>query len=243
MKLRLIKFFKDLLLFTGLLRLLSPFNNLFLFIRNFNELKKWINKNNGPLLINDYYVSKRDYKRRFNLYKAVSNHYQLHQQEIFYLEFGVASGESFYWWLQQNSNPDSRFRGFDTFEGLPEDWGGYKKGDMSFQSTDVTSRDSRAGFVKGIFQDTLHQFIKDNETLLEKKQKLIHLDADLFSSTIFVLSQLYPFLKKGDIILFDEFNVANHEFFAYKIFTESFYVKMKLVGAQNNFYQTAFIVE
>ena len=69
------------------------------------------------------------------------------------------------------------------------------------------------------------------------------MDADLFSSTIFVLSQLYPFLNKGDIILFDEFNVANHEFFAYKIFTESFYVKMKLVGAQNNFYQTAFVVD
>jgi O-methyltransferase len=243
MKLRLIKFFKDFLLFTGILRVLSPFNNLFLFIRNFNELKKWINKNNDSLLINDYYAFKRDYKKRINLFKTITEHYRLDQKDILYLEFGVASGESFFWWLQNNSNKDSTFFGFDTFEGLPEDWGGYKKGEMSFAASDVKSKDVRAEFVKGTFQETLHGFVQHHEILLSNKQKLIHLDADLFSSTIFVLSQLYPFLKKGDIILFDEFNVANHEFFAYKIFTESFYVKMKLIGAQNNFYQTAFIVE
>ena len=65
------------------------------------------------------------------------------------------------------------------------------------------------------------------ETCFETRPKIIHLDADLFSSTIFVLSQLYPYLKKGDIIFFDEFNVANHEFLAFKIFTESFYVKLR----------------
>ena len=243
MKLRLIKFFKDLLLFTGILRILSPLNNLFLFIRNFNELKRWINKNNGSLLINDYYVFKRDYEKRFNLYNAISDHYHLDQKEILYLEFGVASGSSFFWWLQKNANPGSTFCGFDTFEGLPENWGGFKKGDMSHALADLKLNDSRAAFIKGTFQQTLHSFVRNHENELSNKSKLIHLDADLFSSTIFVLSQLYPFLNKGDIILFDEFNVANHEFFAYKIFTESFYVKMKLIGAQNNFYQTAFIVE
>ena len=100
----------------------------------------------------------------------------------------------------------------------------------------------RAEFIRGIFQDSLHPFIESNKTILRTKAKLIHLDADLFSSTIFVLSQLYPYLKKGDIIFFDEFNVANHEFLAFKIFTESFYVKLRPIGAVNNFYQTAFMV-
>ena len=243
MKLRIIKFFKDFLLFTGLLRILSPFNNLFLFIRNFNQLKVWINKNNGPdLLINDYYVSKRDYQKRFELYKAVSTHYQLDQKALVYLEFGVASGQSFFWWLEKNQHPDSRFWGFDTFEGLPENWGGYKKGDMSHELGDLKLEDNRAAFVKGTFQQTLAHFIDGHREQLTNQSKLIHLDADLFSSTIFTLSQLYPFLNKGDIILFDEFNVANHEFLAYKIFTEAFYVNLKLIGAQNNFYQTAFVV-
>lgn len=243
MKLRLIKFLKDFLLFTGILRIFSPFNRLFLFIRNFNELKRWIRKNNtGTLLMNDYYSPKRDYQKRLLLYKAVSDHLELDKKELVYLEFGVASGQSFFWWMENNKNSSSKFFGFDTFEGLPESWGGYKKGAMAHAENEVSTDDKRAQFVKGIFQDSLSGFISDNHEILSKS-KLIHLDADLFSSTIFVLSQLYPFLKRGDIILFDEFNVANHEFLAYKIFTESFYVNLKLIAAQNNFYQTAFIVE
>jgi hypothetical protein len=104
-------------------------------------------------------------------------------------------------------------------------------------------KDDRAEFIRGIFQKSLLPFIESNKNLLTDKPKVIHLDADLFSSTLFVLSQLYPYLKKGDIIFFDEFNVANHEFLAFKIFTESFYVKLRPVGAVNNFYQIAFIVE
>jgi hypothetical protein len=131
----------------------------------------------------------------------------------------VASGHSFFWWTNHNQHPSSRFWGFDTFEGLPEDWGVYKKGAMSFAPADPKSEDPRSGFVKGIFQDTLTAFLKENGNDITGKSKIIHLDADLFSSTIFALSQLYPFLQKGDLIFFDEFNVANHEFFAHKIFT------------------------
>jgi O-methyltransferase len=244
MKLRLIKFFKDFLLYTGILRLFSPFNNLFLFIRNFNKLRQWISANNkDPLLLNDFYSYKRDYQKRFDLYKAISKHYSLDQIELVYLEFGVASGQSFFWWAKNNNHVDSRFYGFDTFEGLPEDWGGYRKGDMAHGIHELQSTDSRTSFIKGTFQQTLCLFTAEHREELLNRPKLVHLDADLFSSTIFVLSQLYPFLKKGDMLLFDEFNVANHEFFAYKIFTEAFYVNLKLVGAQNNYYQTAFIVE
>jgi O-methyltransferase len=242
MKLKIIKFFKDFLLWSGILRLFAVFNNLFFFLRNFNILRSWISKaNREKLLINDFYSWKRDYPKRLKLYEAVASNYELDKKDLLYLEFGVASGSSFIWWLNKNIHPDSQFWGFDTFEGLPEDWGGYKKGAMAFAQVEVN--DERAGFVRGIFQHSLHDFIESNKDLLQNKPKVIHLDADLFSSTIFVLSQLYPYLKKGDIIFFDEFNVANHEFLAFKIFTESFYVNMKPIGAVNNFYQTAFIVD
>jgi len=241
MKLKIIKFLKDFLLWTGILRLLSVFNGLFFFIRNFNLLRSWIgDANRKDLLINDFYSWKRDYPKRLILFDKVAEHHQLDKKEMVYLEFGVASGSSFFWWVRKNTHPGSVFRGFDTFEGLPEDWGGFKKGAMAFDQKEAA--DTRAEFVKGIFQESLHPFIESNKELL-KKPKVIHLDADLFSSTIFVLSQLYPFLKKGDILFFDEFNVANHEFLAFKIFTDSFYVKLRPIGAVNNFYQTAFIVE
>ena len=241
MKLKIIKFFKDFLLWSGILRLLSPFNHLFFFLRNFNVLRSWISEaNRTDLLINDFYSWKRDYPKRYILYNTVAAHFELGTKEILYLEFGVASGSSFFWWMKKNTNPGSVFRGFDTFEGLPEDWGGFKKGAMAFEQ--VQMNDGRAEFIKGIFQDSLFPFIESNKNLLQARSKVIHMDADLFSSTIFVLSQLYPYLRKGDIIFFDEFNVANHEFLAFKIFTEAFYVKLRPVGAVNNFYQTAFVV-
>ena len=67
------------------------------------------------------------------------------------------------------------------------------------------------------------------------RRKLIHMDADLFSATLFSLSQLYRFLNEGDIILFDEFAVPKHEFMAFQIFTESFYVDYEVIGAANNY--------
>lgn len=241
MKLSVIRFLKDFILYTGVLRIFAPLNHHFLFVSNFNRMRKWIKQNRDGLLLNDFYSSKRDYNKRYQLYDTVARHYGLDTKPILYLEFGVAAAHSFKWWLAKNTNPDSEFHGFDTFEGLPEDWGRhFKKGDMSAALPDIDDR--RAGFYKGIFQDTLHPFIQENETSLKGKQKLIHMDADLFSSTIYVLSQLHPYLQKGDIIFFDEFNVANHEYQAFRIFTETFYVQLKPVAAVNNFYQVAFEV-
>ena len=191
--------------------------------------------------MNDFYVFTRDYDKRYKMFDKVIDHHNLANSNILYLEFGVAQALSFKWWLNKIKDPEASFVGFDTFEGLPEDWGTFfKKGDMIGNIPNLN--DSRASFVKGIFQDTLHDFIENNKQNL-RKPKVIHMDADLFSETIFALSQLYPYLNKGDIIFFDEFNVANHEYFAFKIFTEAFYVKLKPIAAINNFYQVAFIVE
>ncbi|MES1223071.1 MAG: TylF/MycF/NovP-related O-methyltransferase, partial [Bacteroidota bacterium] len=136
------------------------------------------------------------------------------------------------WWLENNKNADSRFYGFDTFEGLPESFGSFEKGSMAVSLESLNINDPRATFYKGLFQDTLIPFLNNYKSA---RKKLIHLDADLFSSTIFSLSQLYRFLNEGDILLFDEFAVPKHEFMAFKIFTESFYVNYEVIGAANNY--------
>jgi len=56
---------------------------------------------------------------------------------ITYLEFGVQRGNSMRKWVGLNQHPDSTFHGFDTFEGLPEDWNArWPKG--SFSTNGVT---------------------------------------------------------------------------------------------------------
>jgi O-methyltransferase len=44
---------------------------------------------------------------------------------------------------------------------------------------------------------------------------------------------------KGDIIIFDEFNVPMHEFKAFAEWVSSYYIKYEVIGAVNNFYQIA----
>jgi len=69
---------------------------------------------------------------------------------------------------------------------------------------------------------------------------VIMMDADLYSSTLYVLTSIAPCLKPGDIIFFDQFNVPLHEFRAFNDFTESYYLKFRLIGAANNYYFCAF---
>ena len=196
-----------------------------------SELSQW-RKDHPVTGYNDFYQEKWDYNRRFNLYLAVNRQEALDQAPIDYFEFGVAGGFSFKWWLAGNQQPTSRFFGFDTFEGLPEKWGAFEKGSMAYALESLQISDQRARFYKGLFQDTLLPFLEHYES---RNRKLIHIDSDLFSSAIFVLTQMYRVLKPGDILLFDEFAVPQHEFLAFKIFTESFYIDYEVIGAANNY--------
>ncbi len=233
-------FFKHLILLLRPHIFLGFLARPFLFFANILRLSAWVAKQPRTGIYNDFFTLKRDYAKRYALYRYVMDKQQLSDIPINYLEFGVCGGQSFEWWLSANQHPDSNFYGFDTFEGLPEKWGAFfNKGDM--QAAVPTLSDTRAQFLKGLFQDTLPLFLRSHP--LERNKRLVlHLDADLFTSTLFSLSQLYPYLKKGDILFFDEFNVPNHEFYAFTNFTEAFYLKTELIGAVNNYYQVALVV-
>lgn len=212
----------------------------FLTMGNILSLTKWVANQDKNIILNDFYSPKRDYTKRYQLYQSVIEKLGLENEPINYLEFGVCGGHSFEWWVNKCTHSDSKFYGFDTFEGLPENWGFFNKGDMAANIPVID--DKRAAFVKGLFQDTLQDFLS-NVDLKNGKRNVIHMDADLFSSTLFVLTSLAPYLKKGDILMFDEFNVPNHEFFAFKMFSDAYYVKTKLIAAVNNYYQVAMVIE
>jgi len=239
---KLIRNAKDFLLFLPITLIFKPFGKLFSFLYHYNLLITWVRKNKKQVHYSDFYSPGRTHAKRDAYYQHLNQNLQLQNSKIAYLEFGVAGGASFNWWLGNNTNPESFFYGFDTFEGLPESWNGlYAKGDMAYQIPTVN--DTRAAFFKGLFQDTLVYFLEEHKHQVKAADKrIVHLDADLYSATAFALACLYPFLKKGDIILFDEFNVATSEFKAYHEFVNNFYVELKPLAAANNFHHVAFEV-
>lgn len=174
------------------------------------------------------------------MYHWILKEENLRQVPINYLEFGVASGQSFRWFLNQNSHPESFFAGFDTFTGLPEDFGGFKKGTFNSNTNPPEVNDPRAKFFQGLFQQTLPGFLKKFEN---NKRNIIMMDADLYSATLYTLTTLAPLLKKDDVIFFDEFAVPGHEFRAFQDFVQSFYIELELIAAANNYYFTAFKVK
>lgn len=204
-------------------------------ISNVIRLSKWISKNSVTGL-NDFYSPGRDYAKRYQLYEDVVRQLDLTSSQIDYIELGVSKGLSFRWWLEHNNNVDSRFYGFDTFEGLPERWGSFDKGSMAAAYPQVN--DSRHEFIKGLFQNTLPAFLKGGK-ISNDRRKVFHLDADLFSSTLFALTTLHPFIRKGDVLIFDEFNVPNHEFKAFMDYVDSYYMRYEVLAAVNNYFQIA----
>jgi O-methyltransferase len=230
-KLDIIRKAKSLFMKWRLHGLVEPFAGLLLNTYYMSKLSRWrrTTKVSG---YNDWYQRKWDYNRREILYRNISKQELLENSPVDYFEFGVSGGHSFRWWLEHNKDSKSRFHGFDTFEGLPEDFGPFGKGSMAVALEALNITDSRASFYKGLFQDTLIPFL---EKYNNGPRKLIHMDADIFSATLFSLSQLYRVLNDGDIIFFDEFAVPKHEFMAFKIFTESFYVKYEVIAAANNY--------
>lgn len=208
------------------------------FIGHMSMVSEWISKNRD-LGFTTFPVNEFDYNQRYELHQYIIEN-EIQNEPIDYLEFGVSTGNSFRWWIEHIKNEKSFFYGFDTFTGLPEDWGPFKKGAMSNGNKPPEIDDSRHKFYQGIFQDTLYDFLKTYES---GKKKVIHLDADLYSATLFVLTTLSPYLKPGDILLFDEFNVPMHEFKAFKEWSESFYINYTVLGEVNNYYQVAMRIE
>jgi O-methyltransferase len=207
----------------------------FLFLAHLTRLSQWRKQYAGHAF--DDFYGKFDYDKRYRLYEHVLRT-EADGIPLLYLEFGVAQGLSITWWLNHQKHPESRFYGFDTFEGLPEDWGGFRAGDMSSGGAFPDVQDDRCTFVKGLFQDTLPGRMEELKRWAGHR-KVIHLDADLYSSTLFALTSLAPLMRPGDILIFDEFNVPMHEFRALSDFVSAYYIRYEVIGSMNNYFHVA----
>ena len=174
-----------------------------------------------------------DYADRYKLYETVIHNEFLENEALDFVEFGVYHGASISWWANRISDPESRFFGFDTFTGLPERWNRYVTNTFSTGGKLPEIEDPRCTFIAGLFQDTLPGFLQ--EFSRRGRRLAVHLDADLYSSTLFALTALAPYLRRGDLLFFDEFGTPTNEFRAFEDFVRGYMVGYELIGAVNNF--------
>src|SRR5262249_43265371 len=157
---------------------------------------------------------------------------------IDYLEFGVFSGTTMTYWLNHNQHDESRFFGFETFTGLPEDWwhlgGVTRRGTYSTNGDVPKVVDHRLRFEKGLFQETADSFMSP---FRPANQLVLNVDCDLYSSTLYVLTRFHSILTPGAIIFFDEFSSANHEFRALNDYAEAYRVAYQVLAYAGKDYE------
>jgi O-methyltransferase len=147
------------------------------------------------------------------MYKHVSTEI-IRDAPIDFLEFGVYRGESIREWASLNTHAQSRFYGFDSFEGLPEKWRpSQEKGHFDVNGNTPQIHDNRVALVKGWFDQTVPEFVRG---FVPRNRTVLHLDADLYSSTMLPLISFNHLLKQGTLLLFDEFYDRDHEFKAFE---------------------------
>lgn len=123
--------------------------------------------------------------------------YLQHKPNTLWLEFGVASGKTINYISKFTEN---KVYGFDSFIGLPEKWrDGFDKGSFS-RNGELPKVNSNVTLIKGWFNETLPTFIKEQN----KKVSFLHLDADLYSSTKFILDCLKTYIDENCVVVFDE---------------------------------------
>jgi O-methyltransferase len=184
----------------------------------------------------------QSFTNRIQMYSAVNEF--LTGVAISYLEFGVWKGKSLKAWTEINANAESRFYGFDSFEGLPEEWShGFgratAKGEFDVNGAVPQFADSRVKFFKGWFQHTLRGFLDGAELL---HPIVVHIDCDLHSSALYVLAMLDSFLKKGDVVMFDEYNSPCHEYLAWEEYKSAFMREAECIAMSDRWRQAAFLL-
>jgi Methyltransferase domain len=116
------------------------------------------------------------------------------------LEFGVAGGQSIRH-ISAAALP-RLVHGFDSFEGLPEDWAGHLEQRGAFtQKRKLPDVPSNVALHVGWFDQTLPGFLTDHPGPVT----FLHIDCDLYSGTKYILDTLGHRLVAGSVIMFDEY--------------------------------------
>jgi hypothetical protein len=155
-----------------------------------------------------------------------------------FLEFGVAAGRTI---THLASHVATTIYGFDSFEGLPEDWRtGFSKGAFSGRMPSVPAN---VKLIRGLFSESLPKLLSQRQEIVS----FIHIDCDLYSSTKCVFDIEGDRICKGTVIQFDEFwnypGWKKHEYLALEELKLARNLFCEPIGFVPHHQQVAFIVE
>lgn len=135
--------------------------------------------------------------------------------ELLFMELGVFTGNTFM--MIRSELPENIILyGFDTFQGLPEDWISddnsiiYPKGKFAIDY--IPEETINTKFIVGKVEETLRLFMAERRD----KISFVHFDMDLYNPTYYSLQQLYTRFIVGTVLVFDDFfnlpGWQNHSF-------------------------------
>lgn len=128
------------------------------------------------------------------------------------LEFGVYNGKSI---RNIASLVDSVVYGFDSFQGIPENWNDEPAGSYSANGSLPEVPDNVTLF-PGWFEETIPQFMQSHSGPI----RFMNIDCDLYSSTKTIFNTLGDHIIPGTVIVFDEYigykSWKNDEFKAFQ---------------------------
>ena len=212
-------------------RLINSLRNIFYFIQNYfikagspigvyyqNLSQECYNFFEQDMKKSAIFLKSNDI-RKYSISRAFNNS---NKKENLFLEFGVYKGDSINLFGNFLSQHSREIYGFDSLEGLEEEWNMNDYNPIGRFSLNKKSPKllKNVTLIKGKVQSTLENFLKNKK---DKKIIFAHMDMDTYTPTKYALNKIKPFLQKGSVIIFDEFygfpNWQHHE---YKAFTEVF---------------------
>tara|TARA_R110002051_G_scaffold272259_1_gene332766 strand:+ start:884 stop:1561 length:678 start_codon:yes stop_codon:yes gene_type:complete len=128
-----------------------------------------------------------------------------------WVEFGVYKGKTISTIAEyRRTYPNNLVYGFDSFEGLNEDWdkdnpkGSYSLGGEAPKEINIDGVRKpwaeNIKLIKGYFEDTLPTFLTEHK----EPAAFLHIDSDLYSSAKTVLTLMKGRIVTGTVICFDD---------------------------------------
>ncbi len=171
-----------------------------------------------------------DHIREYSFKRLIQN---FPNQNYLIIQLGVHDGKNskHYSYLVKKFKCTCKIIGFDSWDGLSEDWTGMTKGrDKGSQLIEKPKPPDFCIYKKGNTSTELKKFLTKQS---KKSINMVHFNLDTYTPTKSCLDLLKPFLNKGTILIFDDFygypGWSMHENKAFEKFIIKSQIKYKFI--------------